>query len=115
MIWLYPQNSLAKVCQPLPDVSKANIHVNKIALISLANKLACPLQGLVEHAQNAGYSLVIFLDHLYTRFFYMRMTLKEKLLISVLMKIPDFCRFSTDHSPVNSIIDYVKADRTNTD
>ena len=29
------------------------------------------------------------------------------------MKVPDVCRFSTDHSPVNSIIDYIKAHRTN--
>ena len=74
-------SKLANACQPLPDVSKANIYVNKIALISLANKTACLLQGLLEHAQNAGYSLVIFLDHLYPHFFDMGTPLQDKLLI----------------------------------
>ena len=54
----------ANACQPLADVSKAKIQVNKIALVSLANGATCPLQGLVEHAQNAGYSLMRFLDDL---------------------------------------------------
>ena len=54
---------LASACQPLADVSKAKIQVNKIALISLA--AVCPLYGLVEHAQNAGYSVVIFFNQFY--------------------------------------------------
>ena len=59
---------LASACQPLADVSKAKIQVNKIALISLANwpEAVCPsVYGLVEHAQNAGYSVVIFFNQLY--------------------------------------------------
>ena len=59
-------SNLSDACQPLADVNKAKIQVKKIAFITLANETVCPLQGLVEHAQNAGYSVaVIFLDDLY--------------------------------------------------
>ena len=60
-------SKLASACQPLADVSKAKIQVNKIALISLANwpEAVRPLYGLVEHAQNVGYSVVIFFNQLY--------------------------------------------------
>ena len=57
-------SNLSDACQTLAYVNKAKIQVNKIALIRLANKTACPLQGLVEHAQNAGYPVVIFFNHI---------------------------------------------------
>ena len=61
-------SKLTNACQPLADVSKAKIQVNKIALIRLANwtEAVCSLEELVEHAQNAGYSLMIFLHDLYS-------------------------------------------------
>ena len=54
-------SELANACEPLADVSKAKIQINKIALISLANKTECPLKDLLVQAQNAGYSVVIFI------------------------------------------------------
>ncbi|KAJ7386976.1 hypothetical protein OS493_003938 [Desmophyllum pertusum] len=53
-------SKLANACQPLVDVSKSNVQVNKIALISLAKETACSLQELALNAQNAGYSVVIY-------------------------------------------------------
>ena len=103
----------ANACQPLPDLSKAKIQVNKILLVSLASKAACPLQGLVEHAQNAGYSIVIFLrDDLYTNSFDMETPLQDKLVIPVLMKDPMGCYFPLKNL-YSSTIDFVAADRTN--
>ena len=82
---------LDNACQPLADVGKAKIQVNKVALIRLASESACPLQGLVELAQNAGYSLVIFFDDLYPHRFDMGTPLQDNLLIPVLMKDPNDC------------------------
>ena len=53
----------ANACQPLADVSEAKIQINKIALISLANENECSLKDLLVHAQNAGYSVVIFIGY----------------------------------------------------
>ena len=36
--------NLKNACQPLDDVSKANIQVHKVALVTLVNKTACPFQ-----------------------------------------------------------------------
>jgi len=98
-------SKLANTCQPLADVSKAKIQVNKVALISLANwhEVVCPLQGLVEHAQNAGYSVVIFWDDLYSHRFDNKTQLQDKLLIPVL------------HLPIcyNQSYLHTAADRTN--
>ena len=51
---------LTNACQPLDDVSMAKIQVHKIALVTLANDAACPLQDLAVNAQNAGYSVLIY-------------------------------------------------------
>ncbi|KAL9981356.1 hypothetical protein ACROYT_G010048 [Oculina patagonica] len=53
-------SNLTNACQPPVDVSKSNIQINKIALISLANVTACRLKGLAVNAQNAGYSVMIY-------------------------------------------------------
>lgn len=46
-------SKLANACQPLADVSKAKIQVNKIALISLANSEAvCSSQDLLHRTQD---------------------------------------------------------------
>lgn len=110
MVWIF--SKLANARQPPADVSKARIQVNKIALISLANETVCPLQDLVVHAQNAGYSVVvIFFDGGYPDCFHHETKLQDKLLIPVLYV--DNC-YSDDYSLV--IIndsDLLAADRTN--
>ncbi|XP_078363448.1 uncharacterized protein LOC144647525 [Oculina patagonica] len=54
-------SNLSDACQPPVDVSKSNIHVNKIALITvIANKAECSLQDLTVNAQDAGYSVVLY-------------------------------------------------------
>ena len=54
-------SSLTDACQPPVDVSKSNIQVNKIALITtcFAND-AGPLSNISVNAQNAGYSVVVY-------------------------------------------------------
>ncbi|KAL9981355.1 hypothetical protein ACROYT_G010047 [Oculina patagonica] len=54
-------SNLSDACQPPVHVSKSNIQVNKIALITIANEAECPLQDLAVNAQGAGYSVVIYL------------------------------------------------------
>ena len=105
-------STLANACQPLSDVSKAKIQVNKIALIRLAkwSEAVCPLQGLVLDAQNAGYSVVIFLNDLYPDRFHNETQLEDKLLIPVL-DISYGCEYTTNKSYVD--IDDVAVDRTN--
>ena len=78
-------STLANACQPLADVSKAKIQINKIALISLANETECSLNDLLVHAQTAGYSVVIFTpDSCVARFNTNEVELQDKLLIPVL-------------------------------
>ena len=106
-------SKLADACQPLSDVSKAKIQVNKIALIRPAkwSEAVCPLQGLVLDAQNAEYSVVIFLHGLYPHRFDNETQLQDKLLIPVL-DIPGYgCQYTTNNSHVD--IDDVAVDRTN--
>ena len=113
MVWIF--SKLANARQPPADVSKAKIQVNKIALISLANETVCPLQDLVVHAQNAGYSVVvIFFDGLYPDCFHHETKLQDKLLIPVLsVDNPTDC-YSDDNSPVIINDSYLlAADRTN--
>ena len=60
-------SKLANSCQPLVDISKSSIQVNKVALISLKDDVddaACPLSKLTTNAQNAGYSVVIFFSNI---------------------------------------------------
>ena len=78
-------STLANACQPLADVSKAKIQINKIALINFANENECSLQDLLVHAQNAGYSVVIFIGFYCPSGFNTPETdLQDKLLIPVL-------------------------------
>ena len=78
-------SKLANACCPLADVNKARIQINKIALISLANETVCPLQAQLVRAQNAGYSVVIFIDDFVPHSFNTSETeLQDKLLIPVL-------------------------------
>ena len=106
-------SKLANACQPLADVSKAKTQVNKVAFISVANRpeAVCPVQGLVEHAQNAGYSVVIFLDDLYSHRFDKKTQLQDKLLIPVLHLLTCY-----NHSYLHTADDdhdLLAADRTN--
>ena len=55
-------SKLANTCQPLVDVGRARVQVNKIALIAIKKDFAttCSLCELAVRAQHAGYSMVIF-------------------------------------------------------
>ena len=55
-------SKLANACQPLVDVRRARVQVNKIALIAIKKDFAttCSLCELAVRAQHAGYSMVIF-------------------------------------------------------
>ena len=78
-------SKLTNACQPLADVNKAKIQINKIALLSLANETVCPLQDLLVRAQNGGYSVVIFIDLFYSHRVNSEETERhDKLLIPVL-------------------------------
>jgi len=108
-------SKLANACQPLADVSKAKIQVHKIALISLANETACPLQGLVGHAQNRGYSVVIFFGviSIFRDIFHIEAQPQEKLLIPILSG-PDCWSTNQTNGEVNiDNTDLLAADRTN--
>ncbi|XP_068760359.1 uncharacterized protein [Montipora capricornis] len=54
-------SKLSNACQPLEDVSHAQIQVHKVALVNLTNNnySLCPLEKLTVNAQNAGYSVLI--------------------------------------------------------
>ncbi|KAJ7386997.1 hypothetical protein OS493_003960 [Desmophyllum pertusum] len=52
-------SKLANACQPIVDVSKSKIQVDKIALVRLANETVCSLHDLAVNAQNAGYSMLM--------------------------------------------------------
>ena len=86
-------SKLASTCQPLDDVSKTVIQINKIALIILANETECPFKDLLVHAQNAGYSVVIFTNDScpQPRFNTNKTELQDKLLIPVLCVRPHGC------------------------
>ena len=59
-------SKLANVRQPLVDVSKSRIHVDKIALVTLKDITATFSCGdLALNAQNAGYSVVTYFGHGY--------------------------------------------------
>ena len=59
-------SNLTNVRQPLVDVSKSRIHVDKIALVTLKNHRAAFSCGdLALNAQNAGYSVVTYFGHGY--------------------------------------------------
>ena len=94
-------SKLANACQPLADVNKAKIQVNKIALVRLAKEAACPLQGLVEHAQNAGYSVVIF-DLISPNLSEKKTQLQDKLMIPVL-RVPLYDCFVTQGDKSQSV------------
>ena len=51
---------LANARQPLVDVSKSRIHVDKIALVTLKDDTAFSCGDLALNAQNAGYSVVTY-------------------------------------------------------
>ena len=54
-------SKLTNACQPLVDVGKARVQVNKIALIAIKKDFAttCSLCELAVRAQHAGYSMVV--------------------------------------------------------
>ena len=56
---------LANASQPLVDVSKSRIHVDKIALVTLKDDTAFSCGDLALNAQNAGYSVVTYFGDRY--------------------------------------------------
>ena len=54
---------LANASQPLVDVSKSRIHVDKIALVTLKDDTAFSCGDLALNAQNAGYSVVTYFGY----------------------------------------------------
>ena len=53
-------SKLANARQPLVDVSKSRIHVDKIALVTLKDHTSFSCGDLALNAQNAGYSVVTY-------------------------------------------------------
>ena len=78
-------STLKDACQPLPDVSKAKIPANKIALVilQLEDETACPMQDLALEAQRAGYSVLIYFTY-FANTIPIYVPSKEILLIPVL-------------------------------
>ena len=102
----------ANACQPLADVSEAKIQINKIALINFANENECSLQDLLVHAQNAGYSVVIFIGFYCPSGFNTPETdLQDKLLIPVLC-VNGRCQNKPPGPPDKIFCDPSAADRT---
>ena len=107
-------SKLANACQPLVDVSKPKIQVNKIALIWIMDDPAtCSLCDQAINAQNAGYSVVIY------RFPYMfvkqmpsscNLTMPDELLIPLVFA--DECRNMSAPKKLISDFELVAADRT---
>ena len=104
---------LTNACQQLDDVSMAKIQVHKIALVTLANDAACPLQDLVVNTQNAGYSVLIYFADLILPATYM--PTKEKILIPVIHASGEECVYIADGmSKVYLVRRFLTAvDRTN--
>ena len=105
-------SNLTNACQPLDDVSNAKIQVHKIALVTLANEAACPLQDLAVNTQNAGYSVLIYFTDLIFPATYM--PTKEKILIPVIHALSEECISveGTSKMPVDGRF-LTAADRTN--
>ena len=58
-------SKLTNARQPLVDVSKSRIHVDKIALVTFMNDTAFSCGDLALNAQNAGYSVVTYFGYGY--------------------------------------------------
>ncbi|KAL9981363.1 hypothetical protein ACROYT_G010057 [Oculina patagonica] len=109
-------SNLSDACQRPVDVSKSNIHVNKIALITIANEAECPLQDLVVNAQDAGYSVVIYFSDFFlptqvaSKYNGTQNDSQDKLLIPVLHT--DKCKEVSSHmiSQGPSVDDYILVD-----
>ena len=89
-------SKMANACQPLIDVGRDRVQVNKIALIAIKRDFAatCSLCELAVKAQRAGYSMVIFSSFLWL--FERNCSIKtaDKLLIPVVYS--DHCQNSSD-------------------
>ena len=112
-------SNLKDACQPLNDVSKAKIQVNKIALVTLESEtVSCPLQDLAVHAQNAGYSGLIYFKKANQRITVgsTQVTSEDKLLIPVIIserKCKDVDNIDDDASFFVDDSFLVTADQTN--
>ena len=104
-------SKLADACQPLVDVSKQKIQVNKIALIRIVDDSAtCSLCDLAINAQKAGYSVVICNAHLLRIPTSCNLPMPEELLIPLAYMYGDTCESSDQVSGFKPV---VAADRTN--
>ena len=87
-------SKLADACQPLVDVGKPKIQVNKIALIKIMDDPAtCSLCDLAVNAQNAGYSVVIYFPVFNSMPTSCKLTMSDKLLIPLVYA--DICKNRT--------------------
>ena len=97
-------SKLTNACQPLVDVGKARVQVNKIALIAIKKDFAttCSLCELAVRAQHAGYSMVVL--PFFPRMFETNCSVKtaDKLLIPVVSG--DRCQNSSDGTYSREII-----------
>ena len=83
--------NLTNACQTLDDVSKVNIHVDKIALVILEKKTTCTLQDLAENVQKAGYSMVIYFETDATEMLALGSKNKVLIMIPVVMACINNC------------------------
>ena len=104
-------SKLANACQPLVDVSKPKIQVNKIALIKIMNDSTCSLCDLAVNAQNAGYSVVIYFPVLDSMPRSCKVTMSDELLIPLVYA--GTCGNRTFMENPVSDFKLVAADRTN--
>ena len=97
-------SKLTNACQPLVDVGKARVQVNKIALIAIKKDFAttCSLCELAVRAQHAGYSMVVL--SFFPRMFEANCSVKtaDKLLIPVVRG--DLCQNPSDGTYSREII-----------
>ena len=88
-------SKMANSCQPLVDVGRARVQLNKIALIAIKKDFAttCSLCDVAERAQHAGYSMVIFSSNPWLLERNCSVKTADKLLIPVVYG--DHCQNST--------------------
>ena len=88
-------SKMANSCQPLVDVGRARVQLNKIALIAIKKDFAttCSLCDVAERAQHAGYSMVIFSSNPWLLERNCSVKTADKLLIPIVYG--DHCQNST--------------------
>ena len=106
---------LANARQPLVDVSKSRIHVDKIALVTLKDDKAFSCGDLALNAQNAGYSVVTYFGrgHCESDGDVTKPHTQEEILIPLVFV--DYCQNQTtldSYNPVNNDLLLKTVDKT---